>query len=106
MIQSILVNFTRGALKAKGTAHLLSDVLSAQSVKLVWDELDRKINAKKTANEAHLRQLLQESSANLFSVYLESLVKRICGAVIATNESHFYESKVYEIFEFFGLICT
>ena len=48
---------------------------SAQSadlnpIELVWDELDRKVRAQQPTIEVHLRQLSQESRAELYSVYL------------------------------------
>ena len=57
------------------------------------DEPDQKIKAKQPISAAHLSQLLQESTAKLSSVYLQSLVK-ICEAVIAAKGGHFDESKV------------
>ncbi len=66
-------------------------------IELLWDELDRKVRAKQPTSAAHLWQLLQESWAELSSVYLQSLVERmlrICEAVIAAKGGHFDESKV------------
>ena len=66
-------------------------------IELVWNELDRKVRAKQTITTTHLWQLLQESWIELFSVYLQSLVKRmvrICEAVIAAKGDHFDKSKV------------
>ena len=67
------------------------------TIELVWDELDQKVIDKQPTSTAHLLQFLQECWAELFSVYLQSLVEkilRICEAVIATKGGHFDESKV------------
>ena len=45
-------------------------------IELVWNELDWKVRAKLLPSAAHLRQLLQESWAELSSVYLQSLRER------------------------------
>ena len=63
-------------------------------IELVWDELHWKVRAKQPTSVAHF---LKESWAELFSVYLQSLVERmlrICEAVIVPKGGHFVKSKV------------
>ena len=66
-------------------------------IELVWDEPDQKVRSKQSTNAAHLWQLLQESCAELSSVYLQFLMERmllICKAVVASKGGgHFDESK-------------
>ena len=65
---------------------------------LVWDELEQKVNAKQPTSVAYFWQLLEESWAELSSVYLQSLeerMPRICEAVIVAKGGHFDESKVF-----------
>ena len=68
-------------------------------IKLVWDELDRKVRAQQPTSVAHLWELLQEFWVELssVSVYFQSLVERMprfCEAVIAAKWGRFDESKV------------
>ena len=66
-------------------------------IELVWHEHDRKDKAKQHTSATHFWQLLQESWAELPSVYLQLLVERIpriCEAVMAAKGGHFEESKV------------
>ena len=100
--QNILVDPTRGTLKAKRKKHVLqlmswpAHSVDLKHIELVWDELDRKVRTKQPTSAAHLWPLLQESYAELSSVYLQSLVEempRICEAVIAVKKGHFDESK-------------
>ena len=67
-------------------------------IELVWDELDQKVRAKQPTSAAHLGQHLQESWAELSSIYLQSLEERmlnICEVVIAkVGGGHFDEGKV------------
>ena len=76
---------------------------------LVWDKFDLKGRAKQLTNTAPLWQilqklkikLLQESWAELSSVYLQSLVERmprICETVIGAKGGHFDDLKVLRIF--------
>ena len=97
------------SIKSKEEQHILQQISwSAQSADLnsiehMQDELDAKVRAKQPTSAAHLWQLLQESWAELFSVYLQSLGRRmlrICEAVIAAK---WMNPKVYEVFCFFKL---
>ena len=45
-------------------------------IELVCDKFDRKVRAKQASSVAHLGRLLQESWAELTSIYLQSLVER------------------------------
>ena len=68
-------------IKSKEKRHVLQMISwPAQSadlntIELVCDEIDRKIRAKQPTSAAHLWQLLLESWAELFSVFLQSSVK-------------------------------
>ena len=70
-------------IKIKEEQHILQIMslpvqsVESNTIELVWDELDRKVNAKQPRSAGHLWQLLQESWAELFSVYLQSLLKRM-----------------------------
>ena len=63
----------------------------------MWDELDWKVIAKQATSAAHLWQLLQESWAELFSIYFQSLMERILRiweAVIVALGGDFDEWKI------------
>ena len=69
----------------------------------MWDELDRKVRAKQSISATHLWQLLQESRAELSSVYLQSLMERmpkICEGINVDKCCHFDESKVEDFLSF------
>ena len=66
-------------------------------IELLWDNLKRKVRAKQPTSVIHLLQLLQESWAEISSVYFHSLVERIpriCEEEIAATGGYFDESKV------------
>ena len=86
-------------IKSKEEQHVLklmsrlAQLVDLNPIELVWDGLDQNVRA----SAAQLWQILQESWAELSSVYLESLVERrprICEEVIAAKGGHFDESKV------------
>ena len=98
MTQSILVNSARGTLKAKEEPHIpqlvswLTQSVDLNPIELVWDELDWKVRAEQPTSVAHLWKFLQESWAELSSVYFQSLVERmprICEVVIVAKGGHF-----------------
>ena len=73
-------------------------------IKLVWDELDWKVRVKQPTSAAHFWQLSPENWAELFSVYLQSLVERmqrICEVVIVAKVGCFDESNIKEVFLWF-----
>ena len=62
--------------------------MNLNPIELVWEEVDREVRAKQPISAVHLLYLLQESRAELSSVYRQSLAERmsrICEAVIATK---------------------
>ena len=62
-------------------------------IERVWDELDQKVRAKHATSTANFWQVLQESWAELSSVYIKSLVERlsrIYEAMIVTKGGHFH----------------
>ena len=63
-------------------------------IELVWVELDPKLRARLPTTAVPLWQLLQESWAELYSVYLQSLVERMLRIREAVKGGHFDESKV------------
>ena len=71
----------------------------------VQEEFDQKVKAKQPTRVAHLWQLLQESWAELSSVYLQSLVERIpriCEAVITAKGGHILMNQKFK--KWFGLV--
>ena len=75
----------------------LAQLADLNPIELVWVGLVWKVRAKQPTSMAHLWQLLQESWAELSSVYLQSLVERmprIGEAEITDKRAHFDESKV------------
>ena len=71
-------------------------VVGWNSIELAWDQLVRKLKAKLPKAAAHLWQLLQERLAELYSVWLNSLVERmsrICEAEIVARRVRFVELK-------------
>ena len=69
-------------------------------IELVWDELEQKVKTKQPTSAARFLHLLQENWAELSSVYLWSLVKRMSGireAVITAKEGYFDESSVRRV---------
>ena len=83
-------------------------------IELVWDALDRNVKAKRSTKAIHIWQFLQDSCAELFSVYFRSLVKRIpriCEAMIAANGSPFDELQpkgvlLMKMFVFKKMFCA
>ena len=66
-------------------------------IELVWDELEQKVRAKQPTGAAYLWQLLEESWAELSSIYVQSLMERmprINEAVIAAKGGHLDELNV------------
>ena len=60
-------------------------------IEAVWDDLDRKVRAKQPTSAPHLWKILQESSAEVSSFYVQSLVerkRRLYEAVVAAKWSH------------------
>ena len=79
----------------------LAQSVDLNPIELVWYELDQKVKAKQPTNAAHQWQLLQESWAEVSSVYVQSFeerMARICEAVIVTKGGHFDESEVLKVF--------
>ena len=64
-------------------------------IKLVWDELDRRVKAKQPTSATHLWELLQQCWEELSEQYLISIVERIqvCSAVISAKGGYYDESK-------------
>ena len=75
--------------------HLMSwsaQIADLNLIELIFDELDPKVRDKQTTSATYLWQLLQESWAELSSVYLQSLAEKtlwICEEVIAVKKGHF-----------------
>ena len=66
-------------------------------IKLVWDELDRRVKAKQPTSATHLWELLQQCWEELSEQYLISIVERmprVCSAVISAKGGYFDESKI------------
>ena len=102
-------NSSRGTLKAKrnSTSWQVQRV-DLNPIELVWDELGQKGRAKQPTRAAHLWQLLQESCAELSSVYQQSLVEempRNCETVIAAKGAILVNQKFKILCVFFVLIC-
>ena len=66
-------------------------------IKLVWNELDRRVKAKQPTSATHLWELLQQCWEELSEQYLISIVERmprVCLAVIPAKGGYFDESKI------------
>ena len=71
--------------------------LDLKPIKLVWDELDRKVKAKQPTSATHLWELLQQSWEELSEEYLMSIVERmprVWSAVISAKGGYFDESNI------------
>ena len=97
----------RRYIKIKEEHHVLPMVCSLvksadwNPIELVCDELDQKVKARQPINAVYFWQLLQESWAELSSVYSQSLferMSRICESMIAAIRGPLDEWKDWQVF--------
>ena len=71
---------------------MASIVSRFKPIKLVWDELDRRVKAKQRTSATHLGELLQQCWEELSEQYLISIVERmprVCSVVISAKGGYF-----------------
>ena len=71
-------------------------------IELVWEEVDRQIEARKPTNEAMLLEVVNSVWANLTSEVLNKLVERLprlCKAVIKAEGGYFDEKYAPRLFK-------
>ena len=66
-------------------------------IKMVWDEMDRRVKAKGPTSAQHFWELLQNCWKTISGDYLRKLIERmprVCKAVIKAKGGYFEESKI------------